>query len=134
MIGRGEKVKIERSHWTDLIMDSVGDDPDRAEEFYTQYKLNIRLMVIEGTIAIAIVMLFMLAMVSSVVLLGVEAYRDADLGEIAFEMMLVISGTMVGLLIAAQYGDLLMKLKKRAENTKYYAGRIEKKEGDDQCR
>lgn len=127
-------MKIERSHWTDLIMDSVGDDPDRAEEFYTQYKLNIRLMVIEGTMAIAIMMLFMLAIVSSMVFLGVETYRDADLGEFAWGIMLVISGTMVGLLIAGQYGDLLMKLKKRAENTKYYAGRIEKKEGDDQCR
>lgn len=134
MIGRGEKVKIEKSHWTDLIMDSVGDDPDRAEEFYTQYKLNIRLMVIEGTVAIGLIMLFMLAMVTGMAFFGIESYQNTDLGEIAWEMMLVTVGTMVGLLIAGQYGDLLMKLKKRAENTKYYAGRIEKKEGDDQCR
>lgn len=129
-----KKVKIERSHWTDLIMDSVGDDPDRAEEFYTQYKLNIRLMVIEGTVAIGLIMLFMLAMVTGMAFFGIESYQNTDLGEIAWEMMLVTVGTMLGLLIAAQYGDILMKLKKRAENTKYYAGRIEKKEGDDQCR
>lgn len=127
-------MKIERSHWTDLIMDSVGDDPDRAEEFYTQYKTNIRLMVIEGTVAIGLIMLFMLAMVTGMAFFGIESYQNTDLGEIAWEMMLVTVGTMLGLLIAAQYGDLLMKLKKRAENTKYYAGRIEKKEGDDQCR
>lgn len=127
-------MKIERSHWTDLIMDSVGDDPDRAEEFYTQYKLNIRLMVIEGTVAIGLGMLLIFAMITGMTFFGIESYQNIDLEEIATRMVLVIMGTMVGLLIAAQYGDILMKLKKRAENTKYYAGRIEKKEGDDQCR
>ena len=127
-------MKIERSHWTDLIMGCVGDDPDKADEFYTQYKLNIRLMFIEGTVAIGLIMLFMLAMVTGMAFFGIESYQNIDLGQIASDMGLVIMGTMLGLLIAATYGDLFTKLKKRAENTKYYAGRIEKKEGDDQCR
>lgn len=127
-------MKMERSHWTDLIMDSIGDDPDKADEFYTQYKLNIRLMFIEGTVAIGLTMLYVLAMVTGMAFFGIESYPNIDLGEIAYRMLLVIMGTMVGLLIAATYGDMLRKLKKRAENTKYYAGRIEKNEGDDQCR
>ena len=123
---------IKKDHWMDLIMDSVGDDPDRAEEFYTQYKLWERNTIITVGIAFGIMSLIALGIIFGLYWCGFETENPPGKTEL-MAMFFLWMGAIMGTLCTLVNGALEVRLRKRAENTKYYAGRIER-EGNDQCK
>ena len=127
------KMKLEKDHWADLIMDSVGDDPERANEFYTQYKRWEMNTVIQIALILGIYLLMFLGVIYGMYWAGVEMNNPPN--EVTVSgVFLVWIGAMLGTLMVLVKDSLEVKLRKRAENINYYAGRIEREKGDDQCK
>lgn len=127
------KTKLEKDHWADLILDSVGDDPERANEFYTQYKRWEMNTIIQIGLIMGIYLLLFLAVIYGMYWAGVDMQNPPDENTV-FGVLLLWSGIMMGTLLVTVKDGLEAKLRKRAENINYYAGRIEREKGDDQCK
>ena len=127
------KMKLEKDHWADLILDSVGDDPERANEFYTQYKRWEMNTIIQIGLIMGIYLSLFLAVIYGMYWAGVDMENPPNENTV-FGVLLLWSGIMMGTLLVMMKDGLEAKLRKRAENINYYAGRIEREKGDDQCK
>lgn len=127
------KMKLEKDHWADLILDSVGDDPERANEFYTQYKRWEMNTIIQIGLIMGIYLSLFLAVIYGMYWAGVDMQNPPDENTVC-GVLLLWSGIMMGTLMVLIKDGLEAKLRKRAENINYYAGRIEREKGDDQCK
>ena len=123
----------EKEHWTDLILESVGDDPEKAEEFYTQYKLWAKNTLIAVALTFGIMCIIVAGVIFGMYWCGVETDNPPGEREL-ISLVFLWMGALMGSMCAILNGSLETKLRKRAENTKYYAGRIEREKGEDQCK
>ena len=124
---------IEKDHWTDLILESVGDNPEKAQEFYTQFKLWRTNTIIAIGVTFALMSLIILGVIFGMYWCGYETENPPGEKEI-MAMFFLWMGAMMGTMITVVNGSLEVRLRKRADNTKYYAERIEREKGDDQCK
>lgn len=124
---------IEKDHWAELIMDSIGDDPEKANEYYTQYKRWERNTLILIGITMGILCLVCAGMIFGMYWCGVDMKNTPD-DELLFSLYFLWLGSIMGTCCVLVKDSLETKLRKLADNTKYYAGRIEREKGDDQCK
>lgn len=125
---------IEKDHWAELIMDSIGDDPEKANEYYTQYKRWERNTLILIGITMGILCLVCAGMIFGMMYwCGVDMENTPD-DELLFSLYFLWIGSIMGACCVLVKDSLEIRLRKLADNTKYYAGRIEREKGDDQCK
>lgn len=127
--GEKEMEKLERDHWSDLIMDSVGDDYEKAVEFEKQYRLWSRWVVAEIIIGVGVFGLMMLGIVFGMYWAGMDSQYPPGEKEITSVVFLWMGATLGGLCVVVRDG-LEAKLRKRKDNIAYHWDKM----GDDQCK
>ena len=121
--------KLEKDHWGDLIMDSIGDDYEKAVESEKQYKLWSRWIVAEIIIGVGVLSLIMLGIVFGIYWSGIGTENPPGENEIANLLFLWVGATIGGLYAVARDG-LEAKLRRRKDNIAYHWDKM----GDDQCK
>lgn len=127
--GEKEMEKLERDHWSDLIMDSVGDDYEKAVEFEKQYRLWSRWVVAEIIIGIGVFGLIMLGIVFGMYWAGMDSQYPPGEKEITSVVFLWMGATIGGLCVVVRDG-LEAKLRKRKDNIAYHWDKM----GDEKCK
>lgn len=121
--------KLEKDHWSELILDSVGDDYERAVEFDRQYRLWSRWVIAEIIIGIGIFGLILLGVIFGMYWAGVDTQYPPGENEIINIAFLWMGATIGALCVVARDG-LESKLRKRKDNIAYHWDRM----GDEQCK
>lgn len=127
---KGDRMKgIEEEHWSKLIMDSVGDDFEKATEFHNQYKLWQYHIMIEVAIGVGILSLMMLGTIFGCYWLGLSSsdVSPPDMDDV-FSVILFWMGSMLGVCFTLTRDNLLNKLSKRKDNIAYHWDKTEGKE------
>lgn len=127
--GEKEMKKLERDHWSDLIMDSVGDDYEKAVEFEKQYRLWSCWVVAEIIIGFGILGLMLLGFVFGMYWAGVDSQNPPDEKGIINVVFLWMGAAIGGLCVVVRDG-LETKLRKRKDNIAYHWDKM----GDEKCK
>ena len=118
--------------WIELMMENIGDDREKAEAYMTCWKDYCKGMVITGMLSMILALLFVWGAITITNIMGFTNTEFDTIEDMVENTFLILGGCLIGMLIAIRYGNFEIKLKKRIENLKYYAGRIEKE--DEECR
>lgn len=121
---------LEKDHWSELILDSVGDDFEKATEYYKQYKLWQKNTIIEIALGVGIFGLVMLGIIFGFYWAGMEMSNAPDESLVMMVVMLWM-GAVWGASIVLTRDNLPIKLRKRKDNIAYH---WEKTEGEKECK
>lgn len=112
-----------KDRWAELILESVGDDPERAKEFYTEYRKWMIAVAIEIMVGLGILILTTLGICFGTM--------DDPPGEKELiNCLCLFVGAILGTMMVFTRDSMEIKLKRRMDNIEYH----EKKMEEEQCR
>lgn len=119
-----------KDRWAELILESVGDDSERAKEFYTEYRKWMKATFIEIMLILGIMVAIATGTMFGMYLFGADFNGNPPDERDIVEVMFLLIGAILGILCVFTRDGMEIKLKRRMENIEYH----EKKMEEEQCK